>query len=164
MSISATYVDTGTSDYLQDHHNRPHELLISIPCCAQSVDVAMQEAMDQVNDEPRVHAGLNPDHIRSAIRGVLESVDLRPFDPMTGKRTEHMDDDEYSYVWILLKFDVLRARLRLTIDVDYSLNGDNVERVVACAQDDCHLCRGEWPADNGHRCRGLRVEVKSGDH
>ena len=65
MALTIEHTDTCLACYLTDHHNRPGELLLGIPCNGQDETYAAEELIDELN---------------AADWGLPESFDYRAFD------------------------------------------------------------------------------------
>lgn len=104
MNVSITHVDTCLGCYLTDHHNRPGEFLVGIPCHSQSFDDALTELSEEIAacapDEFWNGAPLLEPECREALRG----VDLTsPEDDESGDYAS-LEDGDPCCAWFLVEF------------------------------------------------------------
>lgn len=124
MTINARYLDTCPSCYLQDHHNRPGEMLVST-YLGDNIHHTASQMVDSMDMDAALPAGWTTEQVAKAIEGALEGVDLRPFDEH-GNRLDAVPDNydgTESQVWVLLTWDASVVKMRLTVDVEYQGNG-----------------------------------------
>lgn len=123
--ITARYVDTCLSDYLQDGFNRPGQILL----CASlggtiedTRDELIRSACEQMGEVP---SSVEDSEIDAAIDAALAGVDLRYIDE-DGNPQDEPDEDrdgDEPYVYVVLEWDATVVKVRLTVDVDYLTNG-----------------------------------------
>ena len=124
MTINARYLDTCLPDYLQDHHNRPGEMLVGA-YLGDNVDNTVEQIIDGLDMDAALPPDWDVDALRGAVAAALEGVDLRPFDEH-GNRLDVVPDNydgTESQVWVLLTWDASVVKMRLTVDVEYQGNG-----------------------------------------
>ncbi len=101
--ITVEHVDTCLGCYLTDHHNRPGEFLVGIPCAGQGLDDALTELAEEIAvcapDEFRTGAPLFETQCRDALRG----IDLSDPDPSSDADNEASDDCR---AWFVVRFPV----------------------------------------------------------
>jgi len=124
MSITARYVDTCLSSYLQDGYSREGQTL-----CLASLGDSKVGTRDQLYDSIDWDAGLpdtiDEETIKAAIMGALDGVDLSYIDENGNPCNEPPEDrdDEEPYVYVVLEWDASVVKMRLTVDVEYQANG-----------------------------------------
>ena len=124
MTINARYLDTCPPDYLQDHHNRPGEMLVGA-YLGDNVDNTVEQIIDGLDMDAALPPDWDVDALRTAVAAALEGVDLRPFDEH-GNRLDVVPDNydgTESQVWVLLTWEVSVVKLRMVVDVEYLSNG-----------------------------------------
>jgi len=138
MSITARYVDTCLSDYLQDGYNRPGQALClaSLGC---SIEDTAQQLLESNQGDPWLPECFEDADIKAALIAALEGVDLRYVDE-DGNPQDEPDEDrdhEEPYVYVVLEWDATVIKMRLTLDVEYLANGtdmvelkDRLENIV----------------------------------
>jgi len=124
MSITARYVDTCLSDYLQDGYTRPGQTLCltSLGCDAEGTVSALMESIDM---DAGIPEHISDDEIRKALTDAIEGVDLRYIDE-NGNRCDEPPEDrdhEEPYLYVVLEWDATVVSLNLVVDVEYYLNG-----------------------------------------
>jgi hypothetical protein len=106
--ITARYIDTCLSDYLQDGCNRPGQAL-----CLTSPGCTLDESVDALFDSIDWDSGIPESvpygdvSIKDALRSALQGVDLRYIDE-DGNRQEEPDEDrdsEEPYIYVVLEWD-----------------------------------------------------------
>lgn len=107
MTITARYIDTCLSSYLQDGYNRPGQslCLASLGCDLATTVEALVASVDCDAGIPDV---LSDADLARALRSALEGVDLRYIDE-DGNRQEEPDedrDDEEPYIYVVLEWEV----------------------------------------------------------
>lgn len=126
MSITARYVDTCLSDYLQSSYSGPGQFL-----CLTPTGLSLDEAVDSLYDSVACTDAGIPEHIsdeqiRAAFRDALQGVDLRWIDE-NGNRCdetpEEGHDGDEPYIYVVLEWDATVVDLHLVVDVSYYLNG-----------------------------------------
>lgn len=124
MTITARYVDTCLPDYLQDHHNRPGEMLVGSYLGMTKEDTAL-EMLQNMDDDSVLPPGWDPDTVQAEIAMVLNGVDLRMVDAhgnrVDTKASEAEESDGLSeaMVWVLLTWSERVVKLRMVVDVAY---------------------------------------------
>lgn len=119
--ITAQYVDTCLPDYLTDHHCRPGERLV-MSSLGVSIDQAVSEMLDNADDVPDC---FDNEEIKTAVREALAGVDLRWIDANGNRADEAPEehDDEEPMVYVVLRWDASKIKMRLTVDIEYRGNG-----------------------------------------
>lgn len=119
--ITAQYVDTCLSSYLLDHHTRPGERLV-MSSLGMSLKRTISEMLDNADDVPDC---FDNEEIKTAVREALAGVDLRWIDA-NGNRVDEAPeehDDEEPMVYVVLRWDASKIKMRLTVDIEYQANG-----------------------------------------
>jgi hypothetical protein len=106
MTITARYIDTCLSSYLQDGCNREGQILLcaSLGCTAEEMrDELVRSACDQMGDIP---GSIEDSEIDAAVDAALVGVDLRYIDGDGNRQAEPADDrdDEEPYVYVVLEW------------------------------------------------------------
>lgn len=123
-TITARYVDTCLSDYLQDSYSRPGQAL-----CLSSLGCTLDETVDALYESIDFDSGLPESvydlDIKDAFRLALQGVDLHYIDE-DGNRQDEPDDErdgDEPYIYVVLEWDATVIKMRVTIDIDYLANG-----------------------------------------
>ena len=126
MKITARYIDTCLSDYLQDGCNRPGQAL-----CLAGLGGTLEETVDSlydsISDFESIPESIDEEAIKTAFRDELfGGIDLRYIDE-DGNRQDDPDDEERDgdepYLYVVLEWDATVIKMRLTVDVEYQANG-----------------------------------------
>ena len=122
--ITARYVDTCLSDYLQDSYSRPGQtlLLASLGSDLASTVETLVASVDWDSDIPET---ISEGDIARAVRDAIEGVDLRYIDEngtRQGEPSEDRDSDE-PYLYVVLEWDATVVKMTMTVDVEYLANG-----------------------------------------
>ena len=125
-NITARYVDTCLSDYLQDGYSRPGQALGFASTGCSLADTVEQIVTSVTNDEG-IPACYEDSDLEAAVLAALEGVDLRYIDENGNRQDEPEDDGAWRgdepYIYVVLEWDASIVSMRLTVDVDYHANG-----------------------------------------
>ena len=106
MKITARYIDTCLSDYLQDSYSRPGQTLcLTSPGC--SLEDSVEALFDSIDWDAGVPESTNEIEIKDAFRTALKGVDLRHIDEDGNRQEEESEDEEYnceSYIYVVLEW------------------------------------------------------------
>jgi hypothetical protein len=109
--MDATHIDTCLSCYLQDHHNRPGELLLGTEVDgATSYQEVLDGLLSQLNGLDRDPDSFDYDAAEAAIRERFSTVSdmSKPFDPsLEVIPAEELENagGEWCVAWFLLEFE-----------------------------------------------------------
>ena len=115
--VSCRLVDICLPDYLQDHHNRPGELLIGVSLCGQGARQAAQDLIDDINGscyQMPDEKAISETDLMTAAREATTGVDFRPFDEEGNRVAEsdlppevwdHILEQCESYAYFLFEWD-----------------------------------------------------------
>jgi hypothetical protein len=130
MTITARYVDTCLSDYLQDGYNRPGQTL-----CLANLGCTLEETVDalydSISDFESIPESIEEEAIKTALRDELHGgVDLRWIDGDGNPQDEipeDLEDDcvEEPYLYVVLEWDATTITMVLNVEVTYLANGTN---------------------------------------
>jgi len=125
-TITARYVDTCLSDYLQDSYSRPGQALClaSLGC---SIEQTVEELLNSLDDsDSGFPETIGNDEIKEVLAEAIEAIDLRYIDE-NGNRCqtppEEDRDCEEPMLYVLIEWDASVVKLRMTVDVEYQANG-----------------------------------------
>jgi len=104
-NITARYVDTCLSDYLQDSYSRPGQTLClaSLGGTIEETVEALYESIDWDSDIPE---SIEEESIKEALRDELQGVDLHYIDE-EGNRCDEPEEDRDSdepYLYVVLEW------------------------------------------------------------
>jgi hypothetical protein len=147
MTITARYIDTCLSSYLQDGYTRECQILLcaSLGCTAEEMrDELIRSACDQMGDIP---GSIEDTEIDAAVDAALVGVDLRYIDSDGNRQAEPADDrdDEEPYIYVVLEWEYveppaaeylreLAERLR-QIPVMHGVDGGDIDRLQRIASE-----------------------------
>lgn len=106
MTITARYIDTCLSSYLQDGYTRTCQTLClaSLGC---DLATTVETLVASVDGDAGVPEKYSDGDLARALRSALEGVDLRYIDE-DGNRQEEPDDDrdsEEPYIYVVLEWE-----------------------------------------------------------
>jgi hypothetical protein len=145
MKITARYVDTCLSDYLQDSYSRPGQTLcLTSPGC--SLEDSVEALFDSIDWDAGVPDSTDEVSIKDAFRTALKGVDLRYIDEDGNRQDEESDDEEYnceSYIYVVLEWDATVVKMTMTVDVDYYANGTDPQELKYALENLVRYAAGE---------------------
>ena len=154
-NISARYVDTCLSDYLQDSYSRDGQTLCLSPL-GLSLDDAVESLFDSMDCDAGIPEYISDDDIKAALRDALAGVDLR-YIVENGDRCDETPEDDRDdiepYLYVVLEWDPTVVKVRLTGDFEFYANGESVSELRAHLTTTLEVIlsdaagRGEFTAD-----------------
>ena len=114
MTITARYIDTCLSSYLQDGYNRPGQTLC-VATLGMDLATTVEMLVHSIDGDGDVPEALSDGDLARALRSALVGVDLRYIDK-DGNRQEERDsnkpyywdnkDGDEPYVYVVLEWEV----------------------------------------------------------
>lgn len=108
--MKATHIDTCLSCYLQDHHNRPGELLLGVWVDGTlSYQALMEDLIQELHSLSVEDESFDYEAAEAAIREQFSTVSdmSKPFDSSLEIQSEADRDDclEWPHAWFLLEWE-----------------------------------------------------------
>ena len=106
-TITARYIDTCLSSYLQDGCNRPGQSLC-LTGLGGSLPDTIEGLMDSMDFDAGIPETVSNGEIAKALRGALEGVDLRYIDEHGVRQSNPGDDErdgEEPYIYVVIEWD-----------------------------------------------------------
>jgi hypothetical protein len=125
-NITARYVDTCLSDYLQDSYSRPGQTLL-LTSLGLDLATTVESLMESMDGDCGLPESISDVEIARAVRDAIEGVDLRYIDE-NGNRCDEPEEDrdgDEPYLYVVLEWDATVVKMRLTVDVEYLANGES---------------------------------------
>lgn len=156
-TITARYVDTCISDYLQDGYNRPGQALAlcSLGC---SVEDTVRELVNSVTNDESIPECYEDTDLEIAVLAAIDGLDLRYIDE-DGNRQDEPDDDrdgDEPYLYVVLEWDATVIKMTMTVDVEYLANGTDPYKLKLLLEDTIRQASA-----NGALTGGLDASVNS---
>lgn len=124
MTITARYIDTCLSDYLQDGYTRAGQSLCFAPlgCSIEETVEALASSVDGDSTIPECYEEID---LEIALKEAIGNVDLRYIDEDGTRQDEPADDrdSEEANVYVVLEWDATDITMVLSVEVDYLANG-----------------------------------------
>jgi hypothetical protein len=107
MTITARYIDTCLSSYLQDGCNRPGQSLC-LTSLGSDLATTVEGLVDSVDCDASIPETISDADLARALRSALEGVDLRYIDENGNRQAEPADDrdSEEPYIYVVLEWEV----------------------------------------------------------
>lgn len=155
-NITARYVDTCLSDYLQDSYSRDGQTLLLCSLGTNRADTA-QALVESMDMDAGVPESVTDDQIFDAVNAALEGVDLRYIDEDGNRQDEPAEDrdGDEPYLYVVLEWDATKAHMRLTLDVEYLTNGTDTDTLKQLLE---NIAR--FAASDGLMTGGTDAEVE----
>jgi len=121
--ITARYVDTCLSDYLQDSYSRPGQTLL-LASLGSDLASTVEELVASCDDSG-IPETISESDIARAVRDAIEGIDLRYIDENGTRQDEPSDDrdGDEPYLYVVLEWDATVVKMTMTVDVEYLANG-----------------------------------------